>query len=97
MESDNLFLHFKKKTAGEKGAGKEKKSAETESAGKDKKKKSSGDKEATQEKKKASQTDVAEKDKELSVSLLNIQVGLIRKAWKHPSADRYAICSVSIF
>lgn len=30
-----------------------------------------------------------EKDKEVSVSLLKIQVGLIRKAWKHPSADRY--------
>uniref|UniRef100_A0A453FTW1 Uncharacterized protein n=1 Tax=Aegilops tauschii subsp. strangulata TaxID=200361 RepID=A0A453FTW1_AEGTS len=23
-----------------------------------------------------------------SVSILNIQVGVIRKAWKHPSADR---------
>lgn len=30
-----------------------------------------------------------EKDKDISVSLLKIQVGLIRKAWKHPSADRY--------
>ncbi|XP_058207388.1 methionine--tRNA ligase, cytoplasmic isoform X2 [Rhododendron vialii] len=28
-----------------------------------------------------------EKDKDISVSLLKIQVGLIRKAWKHPSAD----------
>jgi aminoacyl tRNA synthase complex-interacting multifunctional protein 1 len=28
-----------------------------------------------------------EKDKDVSVSLLKIQVGLIRKAWKHPSAD----------
>jgi len=45
------------------------------------KKKVTGDKEATQV--------VVEKDKEVSVSLLNIQVGLIRKAWKHPSADRY--------
>lgn len=53
------------------------------------KKKVTGDKEATQEKKKASETVVVEKDKEVSVSLLNIQVGLIRKAWKHPSADRY--------
>lgn len=31
----------------------------------------------------------AEKDSECNVSILNIQVGLIRKAWKHPSADRY--------
>jgi hypothetical protein len=53
------------------------------------KKKVTGDKESTQEKKKASITEVVEKDKEVSVSLLNIQVGLIRKAWKHPSADRY--------
>lgn len=53
------------------------------------KKKASMSKEATQEKKKAPIAETAEKDKEASVSLLNIQVGLIRKAWKHPSADRY--------
>lgn len=53
------------------------------------KKKATGNKEATQEKKKATETEPVEKDKEVSVSLLNIQVGLIRKAWKHPSADRY--------
>ena len=46
------------------------------------------EKESKQEKKKPAQTEPAEKDKEVSVSLLNIQVGLIRKAWKHPSADR---------
>ena len=50
--------------------------------------KSKGDKDATKSKPKPAETEVAEKDKELSVSLLNIQVGLIRKAWKHPSADR---------
>lgn len=32
---------------------------------------------------------------ELSVSLLNIQVGLIRKAWKHPSADRFVVKNTS--
>lgn len=48
-----------------------------------------GDTETTQDKKKSSGTDAVEKDKEISVSLLNIQVGLICKAWKHPSADRY--------
>lgn len=53
------------------------------------KKKATGNKEATQEKKKAPAAEPVEKDKEVSVSLLNIQVGLIRKAWKHPSADRY--------
>ena len=53
------------------------------------KKKSKGDKETVQEKKKAPETEATDKDKELSVSLLNIQVGLIRKAGKHPSADRY--------
>ncbi|KAE9465117.1 hypothetical protein C3L33_02982, partial [Rhododendron williamsianum] len=32
-----------------------------------------------------------EKDKDISVSLLKIQVGLIRKAGKHPSADSLAV------
>lgn len=45
-------------------------------------------KETTAEKKMPEKAAVEEKDKELSVSLLKIQVGLIRKAWKHPSADR---------
>lgn len=47
-----------------------------------------GKKEAAAEKK-APEKVPEEKDKEVSVSLLKIQVGLIRKAWKHPSADRY--------
>lgn len=54
------------------------------------KKKAIGDKEAVQDKKKLPVTEAVDKDKEVSISLLNIQVGLIRKAWKHPSADRYA-------
>ena len=41
------------------------------------------------EKKKLPEKAADEKDKDTSVSLLKIQVGLIRKAWKHPSADRY--------
>ncbi|KAI4306962.1 hypothetical protein L6164_030197 [Bauhinia variegata] len=45
-----------------------------------------GDKDTTKAKTKSAEAE-PEKDKELSVSLLNIQVGLIRKAWKHPSAD----------
>lgn len=52
------------------------------------KKKATQGKEVTQDKKKSSETEAVEKDKDISVSLLNIQVGLIRKAWKHPSADR---------
>ncbi|XP_043814258.1 uncharacterized protein LOC110619325 isoform X2 [Manihot esculenta] len=50
-------------------------------------KKVTENKEPVPEKKKPSEKEPAEKDKELSVSLLNIQVGLIRKASKHPSAD----------
>jgi len=50
--------------------------------------KSTGDKEPTKAKAKPAEKEVAEKENEVSVSLLNIQVGLICKAWKHPSADR---------
>ncbi|KAI5555069.1 hypothetical protein BDE02_19G056100 [Populus trichocarpa] len=58
--------------------------------------KSTGKKESAQEKKKPSETEAGEKDKELSVSLLNIQVGLIRKAWKHPSADSLLVEEIDI-
>jgi hypothetical protein len=37
----------------------------------------------------------ADKDSECNISILNIQVGLIRKAWKHPSADRYSSFTLS--
>lgn len=37
--------------------------------------------------------DLEKKDEELSVSLLKIQIGHIRKAWKHPSADRCGDCT----
>lgn len=46
------------------------------------------DKEPNKAKAKPAEKEVAGKENEVSVSLLNIQVGLIRKAWKHPSADR---------
>ncbi|XP_043814254.1 methionine--tRNA ligase, cytoplasmic-like isoform X6 [Manihot esculenta] len=53
-------------------------------------------KEAVPEKKKPSEKERAEKDKELSVSLLNIQVGLIRKASKHPSADSLLVEEIDV-
>lgn len=59
-------------------------------------KKGMGDTETTQDKKKSSGTDAIEKDKEISVSLLNIQVGLIRKAWKHPSADSLLVEEIDV-
>ncbi|KAF5458807.1 hypothetical protein F2P56_022809 [Juglans regia] len=59
-------------------------------------KKATGVKEAAQEKKKSSETEAVEKDKEISVSLLNIQVGVIRKAWKHPSADSLLVEEIDI-
>ncbi|XP_010525413.1 PREDICTED: aminoacyl tRNA synthase complex-interacting multifunctional protein 1 [Tarenaya hassleriana] len=59
-------------------------------------KKASKEKEASQEKKKPAETAATDKDKELSVSLLNIQVGLIRKAWKHPSADSLLVEEIDV-
>ncbi|CAI0552312.1 unnamed protein product [Linum tenue] len=53
-------------------------------------------KKPTEEKKKPATTEVLEKDKELSVSLLNLQVGLIRKAWKHPSADSLLVEEIDV-
>nr|CAB3478691.1 unnamed protein product [Digitaria exilis] len=61
-----------KKTSGEK------KKAQDKSAGKTAEKAS--EKEKVPEK-------TADKDSECNISILNIQVGLIRRAWKHPSAD----------
>ncbi|KAF9606429.1 hypothetical protein IFM89_025118 [Coptis chinensis] len=52
------------------------------------KKKGESDGKVIKEKKKAPEKESTVKDVEVSVSLLNIQVGLIRKAWKHPYADR---------
>ncbi|XP_071723247.1 uncharacterized protein [Rutidosis leptorrhynchoides] len=58
-------------------------------------KKAGKDKEAPQEKKKSSEAEV-EKDKEVSVTLLNIKVGQIRKAWKHPSADSLLVEEIDV-
>lgn len=61
-------------------------------------KKVSGDSKATEaldkdsvtneKKKKALEKESCEKDAQCSISVLNIQIGVICKAWKHPSADR---------
>ncbi|KAF8085692.1 hypothetical protein N665_0650s0005 [Sinapis alba] len=60
------------------------------------KKKATKEKEAKKEKKKPAETEPANKEVELSVSLLNIQVGLIRKAWKHPSADSLLVEEIDV-
>lgn len=62
------------------------------------KKKTSGDNKSTEpsgkenaaneKKKKAPEKEADEKDAECNISVLNIQIGVIRKASKHPSADR---------
>ncbi|XP_010505817.1 PREDICTED: aminoacyl tRNA synthase complex-interacting multifunctional protein 1 isoform X2 [Camelina sativa] len=60
------------------------------------KKKATTEKDAKKEKKKPAETEPAKKDAELSVSLLDIQVGLIRKAWKHPSADSLLVEEIDV-
>ncbi|PIA59661.1 hypothetical protein AQUCO_00400512v1 [Aquilegia coerulea] len=70
--------------------------ADSNSKKSDTKKKVKGDGKVTEEKKKAPEKDSAEKDLEVSVSLLNIQVGLIRKAWKHPSADSLLVEEIDL-
>ncbi|KAH6820552.1 Nucleic acid-binding [Perilla frutescens var. hirtella] len=51
---------------------------------------------ASQEKKKLPEKDSEKKDEELSVSLLKIQIGHIRKAWKHPSADSLLVEEIDV-
>lgn len=64
--------------------------------------KSTGDTEPAKAKAKAAKPakpaakEVSEKENEVSVSLLNIQVGLIRKAWKHPSADSLLVEEIDV-
>ncbi|KAJ0975478.1 hypothetical protein J5N97_017443 [Dioscorea zingiberensis] len=49
-----------------------------------------------EEKKKSSEKDSSEKETEASISILNIQVGIIRKAWKHPSADSLLVEEIDL-
>ncbi|XP_009363792.1 methionine--tRNA ligase, cytoplasmic [Pyrus x bretschneideri] len=78
-------LNTKKSDAGVKAAGEEKVTLDKKA-----------DKKATNEKTKSPETEAVEKDKEVSVSLLNIQVGLVRKAWKHPSADSLLVEEIDV-
>ncbi|KAK3162312.1 hypothetical protein QOZ80_1BG0088080 [Eleusine coracana subsp. coracana] len=61
--------------------------------------KSSGEKKKGQSTEKAAEKSpqkTAEKDSECNISILNIQVGLIRKAWKHPSADSLLVEEIDL-
>ncbi|KAL2541849.1 Nucleic acid-binding [Abeliophyllum distichum] len=60
------------------------------------KKKAEGVSQAAVDKKKLPEKEVDKKEEELSVSLLKIQIGLIRKAWKHPSADSLLVEEIDI-
>ncbi|KAK3165809.1 hypothetical protein QOZ80_1AG0038080 [Eleusine coracana subsp. coracana] len=69
--------------------------AAKENPGAAKNNKSSGEKKKVQATEKAPQK-TAEKDSECNISILNIQVGLIRKAWKHPSADSLLVEEIDL-
>ncbi|CAN1311387.1 Methionine--tRNA ligase, cytoplasmic, partial [Linum perenne] len=85
------------KKTGQDGKKTEKVEAAQSSSKSNSKTKGQANKESTEEKKKPVPAEtVVEKDKELSVSLLNIQVGLIRKAWKHPSADSLLVEEIDV-
>ncbi|KAL8154356.1 hypothetical protein V2J09_012116 [Rumex salicifolius] len=60
------------------------------------KKKIKGDKEAADEKKNLPEKATTDKDTEVPVSLLNIRVGIIRNAWKHPSADSLLVEEIDV-
>ncbi|CAO1946413.1 unnamed protein product [Urochloa humidicola] len=61
----------------------------------DKKKDKSAGKTAEKASEKAPEK-AADKDSECNISILNIQVGLIRKAWKHPSADSLLVEEIDL-
>ncbi|XP_050385576.1 LOW QUALITY PROTEIN: tRNA-aminoacylation cofactor arc1-like [Argentina anserina] len=73
------------------------KSADKPEAGLSTKKSDAGEiRKLLKRRRKTPEVDAVEKDKELSVSLLNRQVGLIRKAWKHPSADSLLVEEIDV-
>lgn len=76
-----------------KGSKKANGSETDKSSKKDSVPKAKGDKAATDVKR--PEKEAAAKD-ELPVTLLNLQVGLIRKAWKHPSADSLLVEEIDV-
>ncbi|KAF5771181.1 putative methionine--tRNA ligase [Helianthus annuus] len=70
--------------------------AEPEKKSDSSKKQATGKTEAATEKKKLPEKVPDDKEKELSVTLLKIQVGLIRKASKHPSADSLLVEEIDV-
>ncbi|XP_073008560.1 uncharacterized protein [Typha latifolia] len=77
-------------------AGSKKVFSETKASEKDKSNTvTSKNSKASEEKKKAP-VESSEKDSECNISILNIQVGIIRKAWKHPSADSLLVEEIDL-
>jgi aminoacyl tRNA synthase complex-interacting multifunctional protein 1 len=96
-DKSNGSADSKKKPAGETKAP-EKETPTTASDNKtsgEKKKDKSAGKTAEKASEKASEK-TADKDSECNISILNIQVGLIRKAWKHPSADSLLVEEIDL-
>lgn len=58
-------------------------------------KKAAADNQTSAEKKKLPEK-VDDKDKDISVSLLKLQIGHIKKAWKHPSADSLLVEEIDV-
>lgn len=58
-------------------------------------KKAAADNQTSAEKKKLPEK-LDEKDKDISVSLLKLQIGHIKKAWKHPSADSLLVEEIDV-
>ncbi|KAG2601595.1 hypothetical protein PVAP13_5KG603100 [Panicum virgatum] len=86
-----------KKPAGEvtKAPEKETTAAKDNKTSGEKKKDKSAGKTAEKASEKAPEK-TADKDSECNISILNIQVGLIRKAWKHPSADSLLVEEIDL-
>uniref|UniRef100_A0A1D1Z7W7 Putative methionine--tRNA ligase n=1 Tax=Anthurium amnicola TaxID=1678845 RepID=A0A1D1Z7W7_9ARAE len=59
-------------------------------------KRTSGDGKIIEEKKKLKEKEPVEKDVEVSITVLSIQIGLILKAWKHPSADSLLVEEIDL-
>ncbi|KAG2592595.1 aminoacyl tRNA synthase complex-interacting multifunctional protein 1-like isoform X2 [Panicum virgatum] len=95
-DKSNGSADSKKKPAGEtKAPEKETTAAKDNKTSGEKKKDNSAGKTAEKTSEKAPEK-TADKDSECNISILNIQVGLIRKAWKHPSADSLLVEEIDL-